>query len=137
VAPPETGDTVVGAKGEEIVERARSQIGTPYIHSPPGPCEAHRSEDCSCLTRTVFGKWLDLADDPVQQWSYGEEVAKSDLRPGDLVFFKEAGPSNPITHVAIYSGRGNIIHASSYWGEVVERPMNSVSGYYGARRLVQ
>jgi cell wall-associated NlpC family hydrolase len=137
VAPPETGDTVVGAKGQEIVERARSHIGTPYVHSPPGPCEAHISEDCSCFTSTVFGKWLDLADDPVQQWSYGEEVAKSDLRPGDLVFFKEAGASNPITHVAVYSGRGNIIHASSYWGEVVERPMDSVSGYYGARRLVQ
>jgi cell wall-associated NlpC family hydrolase len=137
VAPPETADTVVGAKGQEIVERARSHIGTPYVHSPPGPCEAHLSEDCSCFTRMVFGKWLDLADDPVEQWSYGEEVAKSELRPGDLVFFKEAGPTDPITHVAIYSGRGNIIHASSYWGEVVERPMDSVSGYYGARRLVQ
>ena len=137
VAPPETGETVVGAKGQEIVDRARNHIGTPYIHSPPGPCEAHRSEDCSCLTRTVFGKWLDLADDPVEQWGYGREVAKSDLLPGDLVFFKEAGPSYPITHVAIYSGRGNIIHASSYWGEVVERPMSSVSGYYGARRLVR
>jgi hypothetical protein len=136
VAPPETGDTVVGAKGQEIVEQARSHIGTPYVHSPPGPCEAHLSEDCSCFTSLVFARFdISLPDDPVEQWSYGQEVAKSDLRPGDLVFFKEGGPTNPITHVAIYSGRGNIIHASSYWGEVVERPMDSVSGYYGARRL--
>jgi cell wall-associated NlpC family hydrolase len=62
-------------------------------------------------------------------------VEKSDLRPGDLVFFKEAGEGHPITHVAIYSGGGNIIHASTYWGRVVERPMKYVSGYYGARRM--
>jgi len=76
-----------------------------------------------------------LPDDPIQQWQRGHYVEKSDLRPGDLVFFKEAGPSNPITHVAIYSGHNNIIHSSSYWGGVVERPMKYVNGYYGARRL--
>jgi probable lipoprotein NlpC len=65
----------------------------------------------------------------------GERVAKSDLLPGDLVFFKEAGKANPITHVAIYSGSNNIIHASTYWGHVVERPLDQVSGYYGAKRL--
>jgi cell wall-associated NlpC family hydrolase len=65
----------------------------------------------------------------------GESVEKSDLLPGDLVFFKEAGPYRPITHVGIYSGRGNIIHSSTYWGQVVESPMNAVDGYYGARRL--
>jgi cell wall-associated NlpC family hydrolase len=52
-----------------------------------------------------------------------------------LVFFKEAGPNRPITHVGIYSGRGYILHASTYWGQVVESPMNAVDGYYGARRL--
>jgi hypothetical protein len=132
VTPP-AGDNQ--ARGEEVVQRARDHIGTPYVHSPPGSCEAHRSEDCSCLTSLVYGKWLEMADHPVEQWEYGREVERSDLRPGDLVFFKEAGSSNPITHVAIYSGRGNIIHASSYWGGVVERPMEHVSGYYGAKRL--
>ena len=139
MVPPET-DAGAGstARGQDVIQQARDHIGTPYLHSPPSPCEAHLSEDCSCFTRLVFASFdIGLPDDPVEQWSYGEEVAKSDLRPGDLVFFKEAGPTNPITHVAIYSGRGNIIHASSYWGEVVERPMDSVSGYYGARRLVQ
>jgi hypothetical protein len=134
VTPPGT-DAGGQARGEDVVQRARNHIGTPYIHSPPGSCEAHRSEDCSCLTSLVYGKWLEMADHPVEQWEYGREVEKSDLRPGDLVFFKEAGSSNPITHVAIYSGRGNIIHASAYWGEVVERPMEHVSGYYGAKRL--
>ena len=78
-----------------------------------------------------------MPDDPVTQWNYGLNVAKSDLRPGDLVFFKEDGPSYPISHVGIYSGRGNIVHASSYWGGVVERPMEYIDGYYGAKRLVE
>lgn len=124
------------AWGNEVIQRARTHLGTPYRHSPPMPCEAYASEDCSCFTRIVFSKWLDLPDDPIQQWQRGTSVEKSDLRPGDLVFFKEAGESNPITHVAIYSGQGNIIHSSSYWGGVVERPMKYVNGYYGAKRLV-
>ena len=134
VTPPET-DAGAQARGGDVVQRARNHIGTPYVHSPPGTCEAHRAEDCSCLTSLVYGKWLEMADHPVEQWAYGREVERSDLRPGDLVFFKEAGEINPITHVAIYSGEGNIIHASSYWGRVVERPMEHVSGYYGAKRL--
>jgi hypothetical protein len=138
--PPETDTGAVGqasgASGQDVVQLARNHIGTPYVHSPPGSCEAYRSEDCSCLTSLVYGEWLNLIDHPVEQWKYGREVARSNLRPGDLVFFKEAGSSNPITHVGIYSGRGNIIHASSYWGRVVERPMMYVSGYYGAKRLV-
>jgi cell wall-associated NlpC family hydrolase len=122
-------------KSLEVVRRARAHIGTPYRHSPPLPCQAFRSEDCSCLTKTVFSKWLTLPDDPVEQWRMGESVAKSDLLPGDLVFFKEAGEANPITHVAVYSGSDNIIHASTYWDHVVERPMEHVSGYYGAKRF--
>jgi cell wall-associated NlpC family hydrolase len=132
------GGAAVGSgllRGAEVVRRARAHIGTPYRHSPPLPCEAFRSEDCSCLTSMVFSKWLTLPDDPVAQWRMGESVAKSDLLPGDLVFFKEAGEANPITHVAIYSGSNNIIHASTYWGHVVERPLEQVSGYYGAKRL--
>jgi cell wall-associated NlpC family hydrolase len=137
MAPPETGTGAGGQAGVQgVVQLAREHIGTPYIHSPPGSCEAHRSEDCSCLTSLVFARFgITVPDDPVRQWSYGQYVAKSDLRPGDLVFFKENGPSYPISHVGIYSGKGNIIHASSYWGRVVERPMEYINGYYGAKRL--
>jgi cell wall-associated NlpC family hydrolase len=137
MVPPETDTSAGGQAGVQgVVQLAREHVGTPYIHSPPGSCEAHRSEDCSCLTSLVFaGFGITVPDDPVGQWSYGRYVAKSDLRPGDLVFFKENGPSYPISHVGIYSGKGNIIHASSYWGRVVERPMGYINGYYGAKRL--
>ena len=123
------------AVDSEVIERARMHLGTSYRHSPPMPCTAYQSEDCSCFTSLVFSEWVTMPDNPVGQWYMGDFVEKSDLIPGDLVFFKEAGPNRPITHVGIYSGRGNILHASTYWGQVVESPMNAVDGYYGARRL--
>ena len=111
-------------------------MGTPYLHSPPYSCQAHSSEDCSCLTKLVFETLgIELPDDPAAQWSEGRPVAASDLSPGDLVFFKEGGPSGPITHVGIYSGDGNLIHASTYFGRVVESKMSYIKGYYGAKRL--
>jgi cell wall-associated NlpC family hydrolase len=133
------GTPVIGGDvvASEVIERARTHLGTPYMHSPPMPCEAYQSEDCSCFTSLVFSKWVSMPDNPIDQWHFGHYVKKSDLRPGDLVFFKEAGPDQPITHVAIYSGGGNITHASAYWGHVVEKPMKYVDGYYGARRLIE
>ena len=131
------GETIMGGSpvDSEVIERARTHLGTPYRHSPPMPCTAYQSEDCSCFTSLVFSEWVTMPDNPVGQWYMGSEVEKSDLLPGDLVFFKEAGMNRPITHVGIYSGRGNILHASTYWGQVVESPMKDVDGYYGARRL--
>jgi cell wall-associated NlpC family hydrolase len=131
------GETTMEGKAvvSEVIERARTHLSTPYLHSPPMPCTAYQSEDCSCFTSLVFSEWVTMPDNPVGQWYMGHFVEKSDLLPGDLVFFKEAGPYRPITHVGIYAGRGNILHASTYWGQVVESPMNAVHGYYGARRL--
>jgi cell wall-associated NlpC family hydrolase len=122
--------------GERIVEVARTHMGTSYRLSPPAPCQAFSSEDCSCHTSLVFEKFgIQLPDSPSSQWHYGQSVAKDELQPGDLVFFKEEGPSNPITHVGIYAGRRYLIHASSYYGKVVESEMRYIKGYYGAKRL--
>jgi cell wall-associated NlpC family hydrolase len=136
-------DAVVTTEGRRsrraVVRVARWHIGTPYRHSPPGVCWKYRSEDCSCLTRQVFKKFgKKLRDNPIKQyWNYGQWVAKRNLRPGDLVFFKEAGWNRPITHVGIYSGRGNLVHASAYFGKVVESKMKYIKGYYGAKRLTK
>jgi cell wall-associated NlpC family hydrolase len=123
-------------EGERIVELARSHLGTSYRLSPSAPCQAHSSEDCSCLTSLVFEKFgIQLPDNPSSQWHYGRSVPKDELQPGDLVFFKESGPNYPITHVGIYAGRGYVIQASSYYGKVVESQMSYIKGYYGAKRL--
>jgi cell wall-associated NlpC family hydrolase len=122
----------------EIVRYGRTHIGTPYYHSPPRACWAYEKEDCSCFTRLVyqqFGK--ELPDDPTQLYWDKERkwVSRADLQRGDLVFFKENGPDNPITHVAMYSGNGNVLHASAYYQKVVESEMEYIEGYFGARRV--
>jgi cell wall-associated NlpC family hydrolase len=118
----------------DVVRVARRYIGTKYKYAT---C-TDKAMSCTCLTKTVFSKFghkLPMSEDG--QWNYerGRKVAKSDLRPGDIVFFKERGQRKPITHMGIYSGNGNFIHASAYWGKVVERPMKYVDGYVGAKRL--
>ena len=133
---PTHTESTGSVKGERIVEVARTHMGTPYMLSPPASCQAFSSEDCSCHTSLVFEKFgIQLPDSPSSQWNYGQSVAKDELQPGDLVFFKEEGPSNPISHVGIYAGRGYLIHASSYYGRVVESEMRYINGYYGAKRL--
>jgi len=120
----------------DVMWVARRHIGTPYRPSPPGPCRKFRAEDCSCFTKFVFNTFgKNLPDSPTRQWQYGRKVAKSHLRRGDLVFFKEAGRNRPITHVGIYSGGGNLIHASAYFNKVVESKMKYIRGYSGAKRL--
>jgi len=134
------GDALVTANGgpspRNIVRVARWHIGTPYRPSPPGRCRAYQSEDCACTTKLVFKKFgKRLPDNPVRQWRKGKNIKKSNVRPGDLVFFKEAGMNRPITHVGIYSGHGNLIHASNVFGKVVESKMKYMRGYIGAKRI--
>lgn len=125
------------APNQRVIKRARWHLGTRYRLSPPAPCKAYEVEDCSCHTGLVFKKWRNLPDHPAKQWKYGKRIyRKANLRPGDLVFFKEKGRNYPITHVGIYSGKGNLIHASSYYGKVVESKMKYINGYHGAKRLV-
>jgi cell wall-associated NlpC family hydrolase len=123
--------------GRQLIGWGRKHMGTPYYLSPPGPCSPYEEEDCSCFTHLVmrhFGK--SLPDSPVLQFQYGHKVSsRANLKRGDLVFFKESGPSSPITHVGMFAGNGIVLHASSYYGEVVESKMKDVSGYYGARRI--
>ena len=122
------------ASGNAVVRAAKRHIGTRYRYAT---CSRSRMS-CTCLTKKTwarFGHKLSMSEGG--QWKYGRasNVAKSRLRPGDIVFFKEGGPSRGITHVGLYSGRGNLVHASAYFGKVVESKMRYVKGYSGAKRL--
>ena len=95
---------------------------------------------CTCLTKRAWnphGHTLPLTESGQRRYDPSKFVrSKSNLKRGDLVFFKEGG-SPSITHVAIYSGSGNIVHASNYrpWQKVVESEMKYISGYAGAIRM--
>ena len=145
-APPEDDQTMTasGARtvdskslqrfsGRDVVRQARRHIGDNYRYAT---C-TRSTKSCTCLTKMAvkpFGHNMPLTEGG--QWKYdrSRRIDRSNLRPGDEVFFKEGG-SRYITHVGIYSGNGRIVHASSYWGKVVEKEMKYIDGYFGAKRF--
>ncbi|OUO44525.1 SH3 domain-containing C40 family peptidase [Flavonifractor sp. An306] len=130
--------TVVAASsslGQQIVDYAAQFLGTPYVYGGNGP----NSFDCSGFTSYVYRHFgYTLNRTATGQLSNGVSVSKSELQPGDLVFFKSGG-SKPVSHVGIYVGGGQFIHASTNTYEV--RYDNLTSGYYNnvyvyARRVL-
>jgi cell wall-associated NlpC family hydrolase len=105
--------------GQAAVDEAYAWRGTPY---------GAYGADCSGFTSLVYGELgIYLPDDPAAQYGYG---TPSEAAAGDLVFFDEAGYG--ISHVGIATGYGTVIHASTYYGEVVETPISDIPGYVGA-----
>lgn len=125
----------------DVVRVGRRHIGTTYRYGGLSVCNAFETEDCSCFTRLVFRRFgYTLPDSPGRQWSMraGKKIfSKSRLRRGDLVFHDYSGDgrlNDAHDGVAIYSGNGNVLHASSYFGKVVESKERYLP-FHGAKRL--
>jgi cell wall-associated NlpC family hydrolase len=122
------------ALGESIVRTAHRFIGTAYRW---GGTSAEKGFDCSGLTMTVYRlNGLDLPRTALQQYRAGTPVAKEARRPGDLVFFATDG-TRRISHVGIYSGQGQFIHAPSRGNAIRSASLDNsyfASRYKGARR---
>jgi len=113
------------SKGAKALAYAKAQLGEPYARSGAGPS----SWDCSGLTMMAWGSvGVSLPHSSRQQFSRGRSVAKSDLQSGDLVFFYSG-----ISHVGLYAGNGQVIHAPRP-GKSVEYIKMSYMPYAGARR---
>ena len=120
-----TTTTRGSGKGARALAFARAQLGEPYVRNAAGP----GSWDCSGLTMKAWGSvGVSLPHSAGQQYNRGRSVAKSDLQPGDLVFFYSG-----ISHVGIYAGNGRVIHAPRP-GKSVEYIKMSYMPYEGARR---
>jgi cell wall-associated NlpC family hydrolase len=119
--------------GRDVVRVAKKWIGTRYRW---GTCTRRRMS-CTCETKKTyyrFGHKLPMTEGGQWRYDRSRRIPKSRLRIGDEVFFKENGRRGGITHVGIYSGNGNVVHASSYFGKVTESKMRYLSGYFGAKR---
>ena len=115
--------------GHRVVTYARHFIGTPYSWGGSSPRSGF---DCSGLVRFVYGHFgIRLPHSSWGDLSHGRRITRGSLRPGDLVFFYDAG------HVGIYVGRGRFIDAPHSGARVRISTMGAYSDYYGARRFLR
>ena len=116
------------AKYGGVVGIAMQYLGIPYVYGGSSPS----GFDCSGFVMYVYAQvGVSLPHNAAMQYGYGTPVDRSQLQPGDLVFF------NGLGHNGIYIGGGQFIH-SPHTGDVVK--ISSLSGWYsstwvGARRL--
>lgn len=121
------------SRGQQVVAFAKQFLGVPYVWAGRSP----GGFDCSGFVSYVVGQFgISVPRMADEQFEVGMRVARGDLQPGDLVFFTtyEPGPS----HVGVYVGGGQFVHASSGAGYVTLTSLYSdyyQSRYLGARRL--
>lgn len=118
-------DVPASGRASTAINYAMAQLGDPYVWGAEGP----NSFDCSGLTLAAWGKaGVSLSHSSRAQINEGRRVSKSQLQPGDLVFFY-----SPISHVGMYIGNGKMVHASRPGKPVKIDPINQMP-YSGAVR---
>ncbi|HEY9372293.1 bifunctional lytic transglycosylase/C40 family peptidase [Streptomyces sp.] len=154
-----TGLNVSGSGiGPNALRRASSYIGTPYSwgggtpagpsrgycdgtngYLPNGECSASKTPgfDCSSLVQYAYwpDKQLPRTAEPQYRATAHNPVAKSELRPGDLLFW--SNKSGYIYHVALYAGDGKVLHAPRTGRNVQVQDMATAmpaGDYHGATR---
>ncbi|NQX43870.1 C40 family peptidase [Paenibacillus tritici] len=114
----------------ELVSYAKQFLGVPYDFGA-GPYEETKRFDCSSFTRHVFQKFgIDLPRLAKDQDNIGRRVSRSELEPGDLIFFTVPGRFETDAvpgHVGIYLGGGSFIHT---WGDPGVQISELDSGYW-------
>ncbi len=124
-----SGGSSGGGRGGSIVSYAKNFLGNPYVF---GGSSLTHGTDCSGFTMSVYAHFgISLNRSSYTQVNNGRAVSMGNLKPGDLLFYRYGG--GRISHVAIYMGGGQIIHASN------ERTGITISGMgspCAARRII-
>lgn len=101
------GDGVSDVRAS-VVSYALQFVGNRYVW---GGTSLENGVDCSGFTMRILGKYgISLPHSSKAQPSYGTKISASEAKPGDLFFY---GSGRSISHVAIYIGNGQIVHASN------------------------
>jgi len=104
-----------------------TKMGAPYVWGGNGP----NVFDCSGLTSWAYRQvGITIPRGADAQARAGTYVARSDLQAGDLVFFYD-----PVSHVGIYDGHGNVLNAPDVGQNVKLTPLQYLPSYTTARRF--
>jgi cell wall-associated NlpC family hydrolase len=128
-APAATPAPIAGGSSaaQIAVSTAMAQIGDPYVWAAAGP----DAFDCSGLTQYAYAAaGIQLPHSSSMQSTTGTPVSTSALQPGDLLFFY-----SPVSHVGMYIGNGQMVHASTYGEPVKVASIDSMGSLTGARRI--
>lgn len=121
-------------RGGQLVQQAAKYLGVKYVYGGTSPS----GFDCSGLVQYCMRKLgVSISRTAASQYSHGVSVSKNNLQPGDLVFFSRGG--GRISHVVIYAGNGQVIHAPRTGKTVCYQSLSSLcsySKYVGAKRVL-
>ncbi len=124
-------------KGQEVANYALQFVGCRYVHGGTSP----KGFDCSGLTTYVYKQFgYTLNRTCSGQLKNGRPVSMSELQPGDLVIFKKGNTKEAATHVGLYIGNNQFVHASTPKVGVIISSMSSAyytTGFVGGRRIVE
>ena len=119
-------NVAVSGNAGAAVQYGLAQVGDAYVYGAAGP----DAFDCSGLTMMAWAQaGVSLPHSSSAQFGMGTPVSQSELAPGDLVFYY-----SPVSHVGIYIGNGQIVHAANPSSGVEVSPVFSMP-YSGARRV--
>ncbi|MGW0791665.1 NlpC/P60 family protein [Streptomyces sp. NPDC002911] len=125
-AVPRGGVAAPNARAAQAVAFAYGALGKPYVWGATGPA----SFDCSGLTQAAWrDAGVSLPRTTYTQINTGRRVSRSELAPGDLVFFYPG-----VTHVGLYIGGGRMIHAPRPGAPVRIAPISEMP-FAGATRV--
>ena len=126
--------TKINANGPAIVEYAKQYLGYKYVYGGTTPA----GFDCSGFTQYVYKHFgYTLTRTSSSQASNGVSVNKSDLQLGDIICFSGSSGNKNVSHVGIYIGNGQFIHAAnSRKGVIISNVDGAGFFYVCARRIV-
>ena len=105
----------------KIAEYALRFVGGTYVY---GGTDPHKGVDCSGFTRYILEKMAEvsLPHSAAGQSGCGSKIAGDEVQPGDLIFYQNSAGS--INHVAMYIGKGQVVHASTESAGIKVSPYN-------------
>ncbi|SEP16883.1 C40 family peptidase [Trujillonella endophytica] len=129
VAPAAVARPVAASGSAQVaVDTALAQVGDAYVWGASGP----NAFDCSGLTQYAYAAaGVSLPHSSRMQAQMGTAVSRAELQPGDLLFYY-----SPISHVSMYVGNGQMVHASTSGQPVKVVSIDSMGGITAMRRIL-